>query len=249
VRQAIARLSRDSSASQSDLLSLSIAAVDLAALLVRLAANVAAGGRGGEAPEPRSAALDEKLGAVTGELAARSRELERPVDKHRDVVAHHLAAGLRLRPPQGPFKRMSAGSPGQAADAADLERLREAWLDLATSEYAAVAALDGHLDAVRYEGSSPSLPGVVVEGAANVICGARLIGRPAAFRHSRAWRHQTVALTYALEAYVAGLRGHAPSLTQARTIALTRLVRATVALVLIDVARAEPLPSNGTGEY
>lgn len=81
-----------------------------------------------------------------------------------------------------------------------------------------------------------------------MICGARLLGRPAAFRHSRAWRHQTVALTHALEAYVAGLRGHAPSLTHARTIAVTRLVRATVALVLIDFARAQPLPGNGREE-
>jgi CheY-like chemotaxis protein len=34
--------------------------------------------------------------------------------------------------------------------------------------------------------------------------------RPGEFRHRRAWRHQSVALTYALEAYVAGLPRRRP---------------------------------------
>jgi hypothetical protein len=240
MRQAIGRLSRGSSVSESDLLSLSIGAVNLASLLIRLGANAATNGDGSEAPEQRSVALDAKLGAVTAELAARSREVERPADKYGDVVAHHLAAGLRAHPSQELLEPTKAGSLNQAAGVSDLERLREVWLDLATHEYVAVAALDGQLDTPSYATSSQGLPGVVVEGAANVVCGARLLGRPAAFRHQRAWRHQTVALSYALEAYVAGLRGHVPSLAQAQAIALTRLVRATVAIVLIDLHRETP---------
>jgi hypothetical protein len=61
-RQAIARLSRDSPTAESELLSLSIAAVELASLLIRLAANAAASRPGGDAPEQRSAALDGTLG-------------------------------------------------------------------------------------------------------------------------------------------------------------------------------------------
>ena len=245
MRQAIAGLSRDSTAFEGDLLSLSVAAVDLASLLVRLAANAAASGRGGEAPEQRSAALDAKLGAVTAELAARSQDVERPVNQRADVVAHHLAAALRVRLSHGVPQRFRVGSPDGAADAADLEGLRAAWLGLATNECVAVAALDAQLETPSHDGSSGSLSTVIGEGAANVICGARLIRRPGAFRHPRAWRHQTVALTYALEAYVAGLRGHAPSLAQAQRIALTRLVRATVAIVLIDL-RGDALPADGT---
>lgn len=238
MRQAITHLSRDPTAPQSDLLSLSIAAVDLASLLVRLAANAGASGRTGEAPEQRSAALDAKLGTVAAEVAAHSRDVKPPVDKHGDMVAHHLAAALRVRPPQATLKRLSAGSPGHLAHPdLDQECLREAWLGLATQEHVAVAALDGKLDKPRYDQSSTSLSTVITDGAANVICGGRLLGRPAAFRHARAWRHQTLALTFALEAYVAALRGHAPSLAQAQRIALTRLVRATVAIVLIDLQR------------
>jgi hypothetical protein len=245
MRQAIAGLSRDSTAFEADVLSLSVAAVDVASLLVRLAANAAASGRGGEAAEERSAALDAKLGAVTAELAARSQDVERPVNQRADVVTHHLAAALRVRLSHGVPQRLRAGSPDGAADAADLEGLRDAWLGLATNEYIAVAALDAQLETPSYDGSSRSLSTVIGEGAANVICGARLIRRPGAFRHPRAWRYQAVALTYALEAYVAGLRGHAPSLAQAQRIALTRLVRATVAIVLIDL-RGDAQPTNGT---
>jgi hypothetical protein len=169
-------------------------------------------------------------------LATRAQEVERPVNDRADVVAHHLAAGLRVRFSQGMLQRSSAGSRDGAADPADLEGLRDAWVGLATNEYVAAAALDAQLEAPSYNESFGSLTAAIIESAANVICGARLIGRTGAFRHRRAWRHQAVALTYALEAYVAGLRGHVPSLAQAQLIALTRLVRATVAIVLIDFA-------------
>jgi hypothetical protein len=100
----------------------------------------------------------------------------------------------------------------------------------------AVSALDALLETPSYDASFGTLDAAIVESAANVVCGGRLGGRPAAFRHDRAWRHQSVALTYALEAYAAGLGGHAPSLAHAQLIALTRLVRATVAIALIDLA-------------
>ena len=242
MRRAITRLSRDPTAPQGDLLSLSIAAVDLASVLVRLAANAAASGRAGDAPEQRSAALHAKLRMAAAELEARAGNVNQPPRTHGDLVAHHLAAGLRVCPSRGALKRLSAGSPGHVAEA-DLKGLRQAWLDLATHEHVAIMALDGQLEKPCYDRSSVSLSTVIADTAANVICGARLVGRPAAFRHPRAWRHQTLALTYALEGYVAGLRGHAPRLAQAHRIALTRLVRATVAIVLIDLRR-ETLPAH-----
>ena len=241
IRRAITCLSGKPSAFHGDLLSLTIAAVDLASLLLRLAANAAASGRAGEAPEERSAALDAKLRAVTGELAARAQEVERPVSDRADIAAHHLAAGLRVRFSQEVLHRLRAGAPEGAVEPTALEGLRDAWLGLATNQYVAVSALDAQLDTPAYDQRLGDLSSTIVEAAANVICGARLVGRPGAFRHGRAWRHQAVALTYALEAYVAGLRGHAPSLAQAQLIALTRLVRATVAIALIDLTRADAL--------
>jgi len=246
MRQAITCLSRDATTSDGDLLPLRIAAVDLASLLVQLAANAAASGRAAEAPEERSTALERTLSAVTAELAARGREVEHPVDDRGDIVAHHLAAGLRVRVPQEALQAVSAVSTDQRTDSTGVAGLREAWLRLATNEYVAVAALDAQLDTPTYDQRFGSLPAAIAEGAANVICGARLTGRPCAFRHRQAWRHQAVALTYALEAYVAGLRGHAPSLAQAQRITLTRLMRATVAIALIDLRPADTPPTNGS---
>ena len=246
MRQAITCLSHDTTTSEGDLLSLRNAAVDLASLIVQLAANAAASGRAGEAPEERSPGLDEKLSAVTAELAARAQKFERTEDDHADVVAHHLAAGLRVRVSHDTLLRLSASPLDQSADPLVLDGLRDAWFRLATHEYVAVSALDAQRDPPTYDQRFGGLSTAIGEGAANVICGARLVGRPGAFRHRTAWRNQAVALTYALEAYVAGLRGHAPSLAQAQLIALTRTVRATVAIALIDLRRAEALQSNGT---
>jgi hypothetical protein len=239
MRQAITRLSRGASTSDGDLLSLRIAAVDLAALLVRLAANAAASGRAGEAPEERSTSVDSNLSVVTAELAAHAHDVEQPVDDRGDIVAHHLAAGLRLRVSQHTLQALSAVSPDQQTDSTALNGLRDAWLRLATNEYVAVARLDAQLYKPTYRERFGSLSAAIAEGAANVLCGARLIARPGAFRHRRAWRHQAVALTYALEAYVAGLRGDARSFSQAQQIALTPLVRATAAIAALDLQRAE----------
>jgi hypothetical protein len=240
MRQAIARLSRNATTPEGDLLSLRIASVDFASLLVQLAANAAASGQAGGAPEEPSAELAAKVSSVIGELASHAQEVERPVSDRADVVAHHLAAGLRVRVSQETLQRLGAISPGRIADWTLVERLRDPWLRLATNEYTAVAALDAQLATPTYNERSEHLASAIADAAANVICGARLAGRPAAFRHRQAWRHQAVALTYALEAYVAGLRGHAPSLAQAQRITLTRLVRATVAIALIDLARDHP---------
>ena len=79
MRQAINSLPRNTTTSEHDLLPLRIAAVDLASLMVRLAANTAAGGRARQGQEERSAALDATLSAVTTELTrAPSRSSPRP---------------------------------------------------------------------------------------------------------------------------------------------------------------------------
>lgn len=238
MRRAIAGLSHRPPAAEADLLYLRIAAVDLAAVLVRLAANAIASGHAAEAPEPRSDRLDAGLRAVMTELAAGAEEVEWPAADHGDVVAHHLAAGLRVDFAPELTNETGDGASATAAPRDDLEGVRAAWLGLAIHEYAAVTALDAQRKEPTYDERFGSLQATVVEGAANVICGGRLLGRPATFRHRQAWRHQSVALTYALEAYVAGLRGHAPSLAQAQLITLTRLSRASVALVLIDCLTA-----------
>jgi hypothetical protein len=246
VRHAVTSLSRDPASHDGHLLSLTIAAVDLAALLIRLAANATASGRAGEAPQARTERLDVALRAITSELTTRAGRVERPVAIGADVVAHHLAAGLRIRFSEQLLFDLSAAPTELPGGPSALDELRYTWLGLATNEYVAVLTLDGQLEMPAYDRRFGGLSEVMVEGAANVICGGRLLDRPGAFRHRTAWRHQAVALTYAMEAYAAGLRGHGPSLAQAQLIALTRLVRAMVAIALIDLAHAEALPRTGS---
>jgi hypothetical protein len=246
MREANASLARDAATPIGALVSLRVAAVELAALLIRAAANAKAVGRAGEAPEVRPAWLGATLNAITTEVSALAQEVERPMSDRADVAAHHLAAGLRVRLPRDALRDLRAGASGRDGVAAALVALREAWLLLATNEYVAVGALDSQLAEPAYDARFGGLDGAIAESAPNVICGARLLGRPAAFRHRRAWCHQSTALTYALAAYIAGLRGHAPSLAQAQLIALTRLARATVAIAMIDRAKAQlPAATNG----
>jgi len=243
LREVVAASTDKSTLSHGGLLSLRIAAVELAALLVRAAGNVAASGRADAAAEPRSPALDRALRAIERDLASRVNAVAPPVPERGDVAAHHLAAALRVQAPERTLRAVasavSAGTPAPALTAA-----REAWLVLATHEYIAVTAIDSQLDVPTWERFG-SVRGAIVEGAANVVCGARLATRPDAFAHRSAWRHQTVALTYAFEAYVAGLRGDTPSFAQAQLIVLTRLIRAVAAIALLDLRGAASLASNG----
>jgi hypothetical protein len=220
--------------SQVELFSLRRDAVDLAVVLLLAAANVAESGTASEAPHTHTSELDQKLEAITRVLAVNATAVERPVDPTGDVVAHHLAAGLRVRVAPETLTRLEASAAGVDADERCCDEALDAWLRLATHEYVAVEELDRQLVAAAYAEASGSLGGAIVAGAANVICGARLLDRPRWFLHRRAWGHHSIGLTYALEAYVAGVRGDLPSLAQAQLITLTRLTRAVTAIAMVE---------------
>ena len=58
----------------------------------------------------------------------------------------------------------------------------------------------------------------VTEGGKNVLYGGRLVSRPQAFRGSKAWSSQAATLTYAVEAYVRGLREVPSGFAQAQLV-------------------------------
>ena len=253
MRQAITSLSRSATPANQDLVSLRVAGVDLAALLVRLAANATASGRAGAASEPRSTRLHRTLCAITTELISHTPQLKPSTEHGGDIVAHNLAAGLRvLLSQQQTLNARSAVSPDQPTSPTDPDRLRAAWLQVARHEHAVLAALDARADTPIPEQRFECLLATIIEDAANLICAARLGGRPNAFRHDHAWHQQAVALTHALEAYVTGLHGHSTRLAQAHRITHTRLVRATAAITLIELSATDPSPptqaQNATGQ-
>lgn len=238
IRQAIAGASGAEGISLGATVSAGTSAVEMAALLVRAAANLTISHQASRAPEQRPPGLDRQLQSIEDELAATARAMKRPLAAHADAVAHHLAAGLRVPMAIESMEELERASLVGEADPALLENARSGWLRLATLEYIAVTALADQLDAPAHDTRFGSLSAAIQAAAAHVLCDARLTGRPRAFRHHRAWRAQMTALSYALEVYVAGVRGHTPSLAQAQLIVLTRLARAVAAIVTLDLCRS-----------
>lgn len=244
IRQARIRRARHTPPAMVDAIALRVAAVELAALLIRAAANLTVTDRAETASEERPSGLPATLRALADQLAARAADNERAAGNNGDLVACQLAGALRLHVSHETVQALTHASEPDRLDAAELAAVREVWMHVAVCEHRAVAGLDEQLRTPTYSDRFGDLPTAIVEGAINVLCGARLISRPGAFRHHAAWGHQAVALTYALERYVAGLRGHAPSLRQAQLITLTRLVRATAAIALLDLRTHTPA-TNG----
>jgi hypothetical protein len=171
--------------------------------------------------------------------------VERPADARGDVVAHHLAAGLRVHARQDVPDVFAEPLSRAQVDLELLNSASQAWLQIATHIYVALTALNARLEAPAYDERFPTLDAAIVEGASNVVCGARLLGRPEQFRHRDAWRHQAVGLSYAIEAYAAGLGGLPGSFEQAQLIGLTRLIRAVTAIQLLRLCHSHPTPTNG----
>jgi hypothetical protein len=228
-RTVIAQLRRQRRAAHGDLLALQVAATDMAALMVRGAGEIAGGA---DATPACPLGSGRALLPIVTEIAGRAEALVAGGAEVCDVVARQLTAALRVPACGGPLR---AGPPNHA-DA--LGRMRVAWLALAAHEHAAVTALDEHLSEPTYHRHFATLADAIDRGAVNVLCGARLIGREPAFRHRAAWARQTIALSHALEAYVDGLRGAPGGFVRAQLIVLTRLVRASGAITLIDLQRA-----------
>jgi hypothetical protein len=233
------RLSQDTIAQLTD------QAINVAALLILAASNAAASGNPRAAPEARTAGVDEAVDAITAELSVRARHVDRPVHPRGDVAAHHLAAALRVRINRHTLERLSSARAAGELDVASVNEAKEAWLSLATHEYVAVRALDQQLQQPSYEQTFGSLRTALNEGTVNVVCGARLLSRLALFDHRRAWGHQATALTYALEAYISGIRGDGLGIEQAQLVTLTRLTRAIAALAVLELQSRPARSTDG----
>ena len=196
MRQSLAQLAARESGGLGDLISVQSAAIDLAALLIRGAGNIATHARACEAPEHRTQAVDRALLRVGRAVATPARELDQTPGEDIDAVGRHLRKALRLLGHAKPH--LDAGT----ADRGALDRARVGWLQLAALEHVAVAGLDAALSGSGYRPHSETLNAAITETGANLLCGARLIARAGAFRHEEAWHAQSIALSNAREMYV-----------------------------------------------
>ncbi|MFZ2049458.1 MAG: hypothetical protein WB698_01585 [Solirubrobacteraceae bacterium] len=230
MRQSLAELADRDHGGLGGLISAQAAAIALAALLLRAAGNIATNDLASEAPERRAATLDRLLRRVEREIVSEAEARTRTLDDDYDPAGHYLASALRVPAP--------ATSPdGLAGEAVDLDGIREAWLHVAALEYIAVSALDRKCSTPTYQQRHETLGAAVTESSAKVLCGGRLIARASAFRHEPAWRAQGTALSHALEMYINGIPGSCDGLPRAQAMTLTGLVRAAVAIAVIDLSR------------
>ncbi|MBK5218342.1 MAG: hypothetical protein JJE35_00940 [Thermoleophilia bacterium] len=245
LRQLAASLSEAEETSQADLIALQESALELAAVQVRASGNIAMSSRAGEAPEARSTRVDNLARAISAEISTKATDTLRRVPQGHDIAALHLGSCLRLLSARSIISQFDSRPSAESELETHLHDIRAAWVDLAGLEYAAVAALDGDLENPTYEERFGDLMTAVAEGGKNVLYGGRLVSRPEAFRGSKAWSAQASTLTYAVEAYVRGLRETPSGFVQAQLVILTRLVRAVAAIALIDLRRAQSPAGNG----
>jgi hypothetical protein len=231
-RKALSMLRAPDGGAHGDLLSLQVAAVDLAALLVRAAGNLATADRADAAVRRATTTVPQPLRAIAREIGERAKQLERPDDRV-DPGTRALCAALRAAVSVPAMDPLMSSTRSHSPDVVR-ERARGAWLSLAAHEHRAVTALDAEMSEPAYAARFLTLNDAVIEGAANLLHGGRLIQRPAAFRHDRAWGSHAVALSHAVEAYVRAVRGEAEELARAQLIVLTRLVRAAAAVVIVS---------------
>ncbi len=237
MRHSLAELSSRDSGGTSGLASVQTAAIELATLLVRAAGNILVHAHAAEAPEKRAPALDRAALRVTCEIEARARAHTRDLGDANHVIGQQLARALRASEP--------ARLPDRGAGGGDaLLAIREVWLDVAALEHVVVAAFDEVLATPIYRAHYETLGAAITETAASVISGARLLARAGAFRHEEAWPKQRTALSYAREIYLNGLPGASGGLERAQGIVLTRLVRASMAVTLIDLRGIVVRPGN-----
>lgn len=200
---------------------LRLAALELAALLVRAAGNIASEGRAQDATLTYPLATARAVKSTVADIvaAAESSRLSEPPDL--------VASCERL-----------AGEVAEMGWTSDKAGLRARWLQLASLEFAAASGLERARGAPDTTQGRDSRRDVLTRGALEVLCTSRLIERPDQFPLGSAGRHQVTALARAREALDAARRGHSDASDLARLIVLTRLTRAIAVLALIEMGHS-----------
>ena len=230
-----------------DQLALRVASAELAALLVRAAANVETTG---EPQHGAAADSDSLLGAITElvlKIAGSADELspDRRTTGAVDHVGHSLCESLRVPVELASLDALGERAAGGAARHQALDGAHRAWMAIAAREYAVACSLDAQLPHLDYKHLFGSVSNAIAAGAVNLLCGGRLMLRPRAFRHRRAWGRQGIALSHAIEAYINGLRGDRDAVARAQLIVMSRLIKSVAALALIDAERQNLNFGNG----
>jgi hypothetical protein len=252
-RPAVSSAARSACAAIDDLLSadrdraqalaaLEDAAVDLAALAVRIARNLdEVGGARRRSPE-RPATLMRHLSALATEVIATAHAActANGSDEAENHVGVWLSAALRIAPMSGVIElaRGKDGDPCLRSDA--LLSLRSCWLRLAVALWMIVQELDLLLAIATFRDDA-HLEGAVISRAQSALLSADLCRRPASFDHEQAWNRHREALSDLVSDACRSLQTYEPDVVvRSQQLALRRLARVLAAMWVIDERLRSP---------
>jgi hypothetical protein len=210
------------------------AAVDLAALAVRVSLNLNEIGsviRGLARPAGLESELDA-LASRVGALASERRlEIER--DGAEDHVGIWLGAAVAIEPPRDALELAAGGSDGcVGADA--LLSVRARWMRLAVELWLIAEQLDG-LMAIETFAEGTQMQRAVASRAGSVIVACGLCRDPGGFEHQEAWRlHRDALNVLVADVCLAAQTCEPDSVVRAQQLALRRLARVLAAIWAID---------------
>jgi hypothetical protein len=219
------------------------AAVELAALAVRVAVNLDEIGNTRRQRAKQPAALGRQLEILASEVSsvANARRSVREEDSEEEHLGVWLRAALSVAAPAEAIELadMRSGDPGLRADA--LCSLRARWLELAVGLWLIVQALDDLLVMGTF-GDEKRLTSAVSSRAGSALVASDLCRRPGDFDHRQAWDRQRDALHELVGDVCLALQTCEPdAVVRSQQLSLRRLARALAAIWAIDERVRSPL--------
>ena len=212
------------------------AAVELAALAIRIAANL---DRIGSAPRryaKQPAPLAGQLNALACEVskAARKRQNSTYAGAEGDHIGVWLEEVLRVAPPADAIELWTLRGGDPCLRAGALCSLRARWLELAAGLWLIAHALDDLLVLGTFD-DEQRLKGAVSSRARGALITSALCERPGEFDHAYAWdRHRAVLFDLVRVVCLALQTREEDAIVRSQQLALRRLARAVAAIWAID---------------
>jgi hypothetical protein len=219
------------------------AAVELAALAVRIAMNLNEIGNTRRQHAKQPAALGRQLEMLASEVSstANARRSGLGEDTEEEHLGVWLRAALSVAAPAEAIELadMRSGDPGLRADA--LCALRARWLELAVGLWLIVQALDDLLVMGTF-GDEKRLTNAVSSRAGSALVASDLCRRPGDFDHRQAWDRQRDALYGLVGDVCLALQTCEPdAVVRSQQLSLRRLARTLAAIWAIDERVRSPL--------
>jgi hypothetical protein len=210
------------------------AAVDLAALAVRVALNLNEIGsviRGLARPAGLESELDALAARVSTLASERRLEIER--DGVEDHVGMWLGAAVAIEPPRDALE-LAAGDSDGCVGADALLSVRARWMQLAVELWLIVDQLD-RLMAIETFDDGARLQRAIASRASSVIVACGLCREPSGFEHREAWRlHRDALNVLVTDVCLAAQTCEPDAVVRAQQLALRRLTRVLAAIWAID---------------